>query len=123
MIKNKLIEALEKSDSEPIPSAQLNLSEEIKKRSEDKFNLVDRVLGVKEEKSAIPYAKVTLTLPEEENQQLEVILDKLYRSGVRANKSQVIRIGINMLSKLDFDDLLIRYNEVEKRIPGKKISC
>lgn len=130
MSKNKLMEALLKNNETSVPEEQMKLANEIKskQKSDDKFDRAQQLLenienSVEKEKCIVtPSIKLSLSFPENEMDVVDSILDKFLRQGIRANKSQIVRMAINLLAQISFEEMVDLYDHLEKRVVGRRLS-
>lgn len=130
MSKNKLMEALLKNNKTSIPEEQMKLANEIKskQKSDDKFDKAQQLLeGIghsskNETRIIAPSIKLSLSFPENEMEVIDSILDKFLRQGIRANKSQIVRMAINLLTQTSFEEMIDLYDNLEKRVVGRRLS-
>lgn len=75
---------------------------------------------IKEKKRIdIPCKKITFSIPLSDIKLIEEHMDRLYRSGIFLNKSELIRIGLKLVSEQTEDKLAGMFNELPKLIKGR----
>lgn len=67
--------------------------------------------------------RVAITLPPEESTRLERLKESLQKAGIYSvTRSQIMRAGIEQLTKLSLDDLQKAVEAIERGQPGRKPS-